>query len=156
MMLAVLVQTTKCKLSEHAEVRAGIAIQTGVAAIGARSPAAVEPVHMPHPPGKKSAPNRSEELRPAHCLGPLVGSDWQLCNFGEIQISAFAERNLRFAGKGSGRHSPAGWSVCGASYAARSIARMAVSGWLIGSMPTRLTIPVTVPSASASTQAARC
>lgn len=31
-----------------------------------------------------------------------------------------------------------------------------VSGWLIGSTPTRLTIDVMVPSASASTQAARC
>src|SRR6185312_6983243 len=40
--------------------------------------------------------------------------------------------------------------------AARSIARMAVSGWLIGSTPTRLTIDVTVPSDSASTHAARC
>ena len=36
------------------------------------------------------------------------------------------------------------------------MARIAVSGWLIGSTPTRLTMPVTVPSASASTQAARC
>ena len=42
------------------------------------------------------------------------------------------------------------------TYAASSIARIAVSGWLIGSTPTRLTIDVTVPSASASTQAARC
>ena len=33
---------------------------------------------------------------------------------------------------------------------------MAVSGWLIGSTPTRLTIEVMVPSDSASTQAARC
>src|SRR6478735_12049909 len=41
-------------------------------------------------------------------------------------------------------------------YAASSIARIAVSGWLIGSTPTRLTIEVMVPSASASTQAARC
>src|SRR5581483_1501887 len=41
-------------------------------------------------------------------------------------------------------------------YAASSIARIAVSGWLIGSTPTRLTIDVTVPSASASTHAARC
>ena len=41
-------------------------------------------------------------------------------------------------------------------YAASSIARIAVSGWLIGSTPTRLTIDVMVPSASASTQAARC
>lgn len=41
-------------------------------------------------------------------------------------------------------------------YAASNIARIAVSGWLIGSTPTRLTIEVMVPSASASTQAARC
>jgi hypothetical protein len=41
-------------------------------------------------------------------------------------------------------------------YAASSMAKMAVSGWLIGSTPTRLTIDVTVPSASASTHAARC
>jgi hypothetical protein len=41
-------------------------------------------------------------------------------------------------------------------YAARSMARIAVSGWLIGSTPTRLTMDVMVPSASASTQAARC
>ena len=41
-------------------------------------------------------------------------------------------------------------------YAASSIARIAVSGWLIGSTPTRLTMDVMVPSASASTQAARC
>ena len=41
-------------------------------------------------------------------------------------------------------------------YAARSMAKIAVSGWLIGSTPTRLTIDVTVPSASASTHAARC
>ena len=40
--------------------------------------------------------------------------------------------------------------------AASSIARIAVSGWLMGSTPTRLTIEVIVPSASASTQAARC
>src|SRR5580658_9593281 len=40
--------------------------------------------------------------------------------------------------------------------AASSIAKIAVSGWLIGSTPTRLTIDVIVPSASASTQAARC
>src|ERR1700756_2670893 len=33
---------------------------------------------------------------------------------------------------------------------------MALSGWLIGSTPTRLTIEVTVPSPSAATQAARC
>ena len=33
---------------------------------------------------------------------------------------------------------------------------MAVSGWLIGSTPTRLIMLVTVPSASASTHAARC
>src|ERR1700754_4664905 len=41
-------------------------------------------------------------------------------------------------------------------YAASSIAKIAVSGWLMGSTPTRLTIDVTVPSASASTHAARC
>src|SRR4029450_6069022 len=41
-------------------------------------------------------------------------------------------------------------------YAASSMAKIALSGWLIGSPPTRLTIDVTVPSASASTQAARC
>src|ERR1700757_2793479 len=51
------------------------------------------------------------------------------------------------------------WSGPGfvaADQAASSIARIAVSGWLIGSTPTRLTIEVTVPSASASTHAARC
>ncbi len=42
------------------------------------------------------------------------------------------------------------------AYAASSMAKIAVSGWLIGSTPTRLTIEVIVPSASASTQAARC
>ena len=42
------------------------------------------------------------------------------------------------------------------AYAASSIAKIAVSGWLMGSTPTRLTIDVIVPSASASTQAARC
>jgi hypothetical protein len=47
-------------------------------------------------------------------------------------------------------------SGCRTSYAASSIAKIAVSGWLIGSTPTRLTIEVMVPSASASTQAARC
>lgn len=36
------------------------------------------------------------------------------------------------------------------------MAKTAVSGSLIGSMPTRLTMDVTVPSASASTHAARC
>ena len=41
-------------------------------------------------------------------------------------------------------------------YAASSIASIAVSGWLMGSTPTRLTIDVMVPSASASTHAARC
>lgn len=48
------------------------------------------------------------------------------------------------------------WPSILARQAARSIARMAVSGWLIGSTPTRLTIDVIVPSASASTHAARC
>ena len=47
-------------------------------------------------------------------------------------------------------------SDCRTSYAASSIAKIAVSGWLIGSTPTLLTIEVMVPSASASTQAARC
>ena len=42
------------------------------------------------------------------------------------------------------------------TYAASSMAKIAVSGWLIGSTPTRLTIEVIVPSASASTHAARC
>ena len=42
------------------------------------------------------------------------------------------------------------------SYAASSMAKIAVSGWLIGSTPTLLTMPVIVPSASASTHAARC
>lgn len=41
-------------------------------------------------------------------------------------------------------------------YAASSMARIAVSGWLMGSTPTRLTMEVMVPSASASTHAARC
>lgn len=52
------------------------------------------------------------------------------------------------------RHTAALLFECPA-HAASSMARMAVSGWLIGSIPTRLTMPVTVPSASASTHAAR-
>ena len=39
---------------------------------------------------------------------------------------------------------------------ARSMAKTAVSGSLIGSMPTRLIMETTVPSGSASTHAARC
>ena len=41
--------------------------------------------------------------------------------------------------------------MCGEStgYAASNMAKIAVSGWLIGSTPTLLTMPVIVPSASA-------
>jgi hypothetical protein len=75
---------------------------------------------------------------------------------------------LRFAGRAAGAPPGAGSPGTGIErswqriksfenpYAASSMAKMAVSGWLIGSTPTRLTIDVTVPSASASTHAARC
>jgi hypothetical protein len=58
------------------------------------------------------------------------------------------DRSLGWAGPLAG--------LRGRPYAASSMARMAVSGWLIGSTPTRLTMDVMVPSASASTHAARC
>lgn len=112
MMLAVLVQTAKCKLSEHAEFRSVFPIRARVTVIGAVPPAGVEPVHMQYEPDQKSVPNRSAGLRPPRCPGAATRSGWQLCEFGEIQIDSFAERNLRFPGKGSDRCSSEGWWVC--------------------------------------------
>src|SRR6476619_578316 len=85
--------------------------------------------------------------------------DWGLLPFADIidDSGDCAELPLGDASSGSRiEHSGKRIKSFENPYAASSMARIAVSGWLIGSTPTRLTIDVTVPSASASTQAARC
>src|SRR5580693_578097 len=85
--------------------------------------------------------------RKADLLSPAVRYSW--ARFLTMPSATFADQ-----GPASSRVEPS--RRVRRPQAASSIARIAVSGWLMGSTPTRLTIEVIVPSASASTQAARC
>src|SRR3954470_919166 len=130
--------------------------------------------HVADGSSARDPPDFGRRSRPPRCGSPaglaqlvLLACALPVCRLDDWGLLPFADF---IDDSGDFTHSPAGGPSSGARiecsgqrikwfenpYAASSIAKIAVSGWLMGSTPTRLTIEVTVPSASASTHAARC